>query len=450
MSVFDELRAHASLPFKQARMLPIEAYSSAEVLDAELATVFARDWQCVARTADLGDVGDYVCADLPVPGGGMRSIVVIRGEDSIRAFDNVCIHRGAQLLTGCGNESRITCPYHAWVYRHDGSLVGGPYMAESTEADGEPFSPDRHRLPEVRLEVWNGFVFVNLDPVAEPLGPRLAGLDEIVGRFDMGSYVTMRDEIDVWPTNWKLLVENFMDAYHVFKVHKESFGADGDSTGATEMYPGTLGWAHHRVVEADGPYLTADLDDRLDGEWRRTIVLAAVFPGFVIQLQPDWLWFLRITPVGTDRVRIAWQVAVAQRRSRRPMTPTILSPGSMHSSTRSTARTTQSSPGFVEASTARSSIGHRCRISSGTSTTSTATSPPASAGDRQAVPLDPFSSRGRRWRSINPSSVSASAPRRTVSCPIRANDAIWRLLIGSSRSSIARAIATAPVRRGTA
>ena len=311
MSVFDELRAYASLPFEQARMLPLEAYSSTEVLDAELATVFAQDWQCVARTADVEDVGDYVCADLPVTGGGVRPIVVIRGEDSIRAFDNVCIHRGAQLLTGCGNEVRITCPYHAWVYRHDGSLVGGPYMAESTEVDGSPFSPDRHRLPEVRVELWNGFVFVNLDPDAEALGPRLAGLDDIVSRFDMGSYVTVRDEVDVWPTNWKLLVENFMDAYHVFKVHKESFGASGDSTGATEMYPGTIDWAHHRVVEADGPDLTADGDDRLDGEWRRTIVLAAVFPGFVIQLQPDWLWFLRITPVGTDRVRIAWQVAVA-------------------------------------------------------------------------------------------------------------------------------------------
>ncbi len=311
MSVFDELRAHASLPFEQARMLPLEAYASAEVLDAELATVFARHWQCVARTADLGDVGNYVCADLPVTGGGVRSIVVIRDEDSIWAFDNVCIHRGAQLLTGCGNEARITCPYHAWVYRHDGSLVGGPYMAESTEVDGAPFSPDRHRLPEVRVELWNGFVFVNLDPDADALGPRLAGLDDIVSRFDMGSYVTVRDEVDVWPTNWKLLVENFMDAYHVFKVHKESFGADGDSTGATEMYPGTLDWAHHRVVEADGPDLTVDGDNRFDGEWRRAIVLAAVFPGFVIQLQPDWLWFLRITPVGTDRVRIAWQVAVA-------------------------------------------------------------------------------------------------------------------------------------------
>ncbi|MGB0209993.1 MAG: aromatic ring-hydroxylating oxygenase subunit alpha, partial [Ilumatobacteraceae bacterium] len=134
MSVFDELRAHASLPFERARMLPLEAYSSEQVLDAELASVFARDWQCVARTADLNEVGDYACADLPVAGGGMRSIVVIRGEDSLRAFDNVCIHRGAQLLTGCGNEARITCPYHAWAYRHDGSLIGGPYMTESTEA----------------------------------------------------------------------------------------------------------------------------------------------------------------------------------------------------------------------------------------------------------------------------------------------------------------------------
>ncbi|MEM8706943.1 MAG: aromatic ring-hydroxylating dioxygenase subunit alpha [Actinomycetota bacterium] len=309
MSIFDELRAHAQLPFDQARMLPLEAYSSDAVLDAELATVFAADWQCVARTADLAAVGDYVCADLPVVGGGVRPIVVIRGDDTIRAFDNVCIHRGAQLLADCGNERRITCPYHAWVYRLDGSLVGGPHMGASVEADGEPFRPERHRLSEVRLEIWQGFVFVNLDADAEPLGPRLAGLDEVVGRFAMDTYVTVRDEVDVWPTNWKLLVENFMDAYHVFQVHKDSFGSDGDSTLDTEMFPGTLDWAHHRVVESDD--LAAVGDDRLADDWRRTVVLAAVFPGFVIQLQPDWLWFLRITPIGTDRVRIAWQVAVA-------------------------------------------------------------------------------------------------------------------------------------------
>ena len=221
MSVFDELRAHASLPFEQARMLPLEAYSSTEVLDAELATVFAQDWQCVARTADVEDVGDYVCADLPVPGGGMRSIVVIRVEDSIRAFDNVCIHRGAQLLTGCGNEARITCPYHAWAYRHDGSLIGGPYMTESTEADGAPFSPDRHRLPEVRLEVWNGFVFVNLDEAAPPMGEVYPGLAEELDRlaFDDGPLGRVDRTVFEIAGNWKNVGDNLLECYHCHPAH---------------------------------------------------------------------------------------------------------------------------------------------------------------------------------------------------------------------------------------
>ena len=93
----------------------------------------------------------------------------------------------------------------------------------------------------------------------------------------MGSYVTVRDEVDVWPTNWKLLVENFMDAYHVFKVHKESFGERRQHRCHRDV-SGHARLGHHRVVEADGPDLTADGDDRLDGEWRRTIVLAPSFP----------------------------------------------------------------------------------------------------------------------------------------------------------------------------
>lgn len=133
----------------------------------------------------------------------------------------------------------------------------------------------------------------------------------MVGRYEMAGYVPVHEQVDVWATNWKLLVENFMDAYHVFKVHRNSFGAAGDHTGDTVMFPGTEHWAHHTVVEADGPDLAHAANERLLDTWRRTIVLAAVFPGFVVQLQPDWMWFLRITPIGTDRVRIAWQVAVA-------------------------------------------------------------------------------------------------------------------------------------------
>jgi len=311
MSLSEQLREHAALTFEHSRMLPAGAYDSDAVLSAEIDQLFAHDWLCVGRTIDIPEPGDYLTAELPVRNGD-RSVIVMRADDNrVRAFDNVCIHRGARLLEGCGHEARITCPYHAWVFRRDGTLVGGPYMADSRETNGTSFDPARHRLGQLAVEIWEGFVFVNQDHSAEPLAPRLSGLADVVGRFSMADYIPVHEQVDVWRTNWKLLVENFMDAYHIFKVHKNSFAAQGDNTADTEMFPGTDHWAHHRVVHAQGADLAHPDNTKLDGAWRKTIVLGAVFPGFVIQLQPDWLWFLRITPMSTDRVRIAWQVAVA-------------------------------------------------------------------------------------------------------------------------------------------
>jgi phenylpropionate dioxygenase-like ring-hydroxylating dioxygenase large terminal subunit len=311
MSVFRELHEHAERSFDEARMLPLAAYTSDEVLRCEVDDLFAHDWLCVGRTADVPRVGDYITADVPWSDGSPRSLIVLRSDDDeVTAFDNVCVHRGARLLDGCGNEPRITCPYHAWVYRLDGSLAGAPHMS-TPERDGRSFDPSEHRLVALRTEVWEGFVFVNQDAAAAPLAPALAGLRDVVGRYDTAGYVPVHEQVDVWATNWKLLVENFMDAYHVFKVHRNSFGAAGDHTRDTVLFPGTEHWAHHTVVEAHGPDLAHAANERLLDAWRRTIVLAAVFPGFVVQLQPDWLWFLRITPIGTDRVRIAWQVAIA-------------------------------------------------------------------------------------------------------------------------------------------
>jgi choline monooxygenase len=316
MSIFDELRRHASLPFDQAVMLPLRVYRDPEVAQVELKEIFANDWLCVGRTADLANTGDYLTVEVPVD-DGKRSVVVLRNDrGEISAFDNVCVHRGAQLLEGCGHEARITCPYHAWTYRLDGSLIGGPYMQRSTEADGRPFDPSAHHLSPVQVEVWEGFVFVNQNAEATPLAPKVAGLTEVVARYDMAGYVTVHHQRDRWNTNWKLLVENFMDAYHVFHVHKASFGANGDNTLDTTMFPGTDAWTHHRVLHDGGPDrdtndIAAAGNTALEGPWRKTIVLAAVFPGFVLQLQPDWLWYLQITPHGHDHVDIDWRVAVA-------------------------------------------------------------------------------------------------------------------------------------------
>ena len=183
MSLFDELGRHAELPFEQARMLPLAAYESDRLLEREIVELFGRDWLCVGRAIDIPQVGNFFTAEIPSSTGGDRKLIVMRSEDGeIRAFDNICVHRGARLLVGCGTEARITCPYHAWVYRTDGSLVGGPYLAGSVESDGRPFDASNHRLAELRVEVWHGFVFVNQNGQAGPLADRLTGLDHVVAR----------------------------------------------------------------------------------------------------------------------------------------------------------------------------------------------------------------------------------------------------------------------------
>jgi len=317
MSIFDELRSHAQLEFSHGRMLALEVYSSEHVLAAERTAIFASAWVCVGRTADIPRTGDYLTAELPADavaaatGDGHRSIIVLRDDTGeLVAHDNVCIHRGARLVEGCGHVARITCPYHAWTFRLDGTLVGGPYMSEPG-SDARALRPDEHRLSAIRLEVWEGFIFATHDAAAPPLADRLDGLRDVVGPYRMADYVPVHQQVDVWATNWKLLVENFMDAYHVFKVHKETFGKDGDNTFDTVMHPGTDDWAHHVVVHDGGPDIAHPSNTSLTGDRRKAIVLAAVFPTHVMQLQPDWLWYLQISPLGTDRVRIRWDVSIA-------------------------------------------------------------------------------------------------------------------------------------------
>ena len=317
-AVWGQLVEHAQLSFEQACMLPPAAYTSADVLAEEHRRIFSTEWTCIGRTADLPNKGDYLTADIPsgeaTQPGGHRSVIAIKDDnEAIAVFDNVCVHRGSPLLQGCGNESRVTCPYHAWVYRLDGQLIGAPYMSRTIDGSGKPFDAADHHLTCLRLEEWEGFLFVTQDPDATQLGPRLAKLGDVVGRYRMANYVPVHRQVDVWGTNWKLLYENFMDAYHVFKVHKNSFSKNGDNTPLTTMRAGDDHCAYHLVGhDADASSGVAHPSNAsLEGDWRHTIVLGAAFPTHVMQLQPDWLWYLQLSPLGVDRVRIRWDVSVA-------------------------------------------------------------------------------------------------------------------------------------------
>jgi len=297
------LAENARRDITAAQSLPPAIYHDAGIYELEMNRIFRHEWICLGRLAEIPETGDYVCRDIidsPV-------FAVRQRDQSVKAFANICAHRAARLLTDSGHTTRISCPYHSWTYELDGQLIGAPFMQ-----DTPGFSVGAHRLRELACESWEGFIYVNTDPGAQSISSRLQGLTEIIGDFRMQDYVPVFSQTDVWETNWKCLVENFMDAYHIHKVHKGSFGQYGSSEAQTRLFDGEDSYSYHFVQEDEGPKSVHAHPDNtwLQGDNRNRTYLVNVFPTHTIQLQPDMLWYLSILPRGTERVEIRWAVSI--------------------------------------------------------------------------------------------------------------------------------------------
>jgi choline monooxygenase len=191
--------------------LPYRWYSDPERLRLEQERVFARSWQYAGRAAEVAEPGSFLSADCAgVP------VVVVRDRDGVlRAFLNVCRHRGAVLLEGSGVRQTIQCPYHAWTYALDGTLRAAP------RSEREPgFEPEELSLRPVSVEAWGPFLFVNPDAGAAPLAEALGALPELLARdVDLGAlrfHSRVRSELRA---NWKVAAENFLECYHCPTVH---------------------------------------------------------------------------------------------------------------------------------------------------------------------------------------------------------------------------------------
>ena len=198
-------------PVSEAVMLPPEVYTSPAFYDFEMEAVFAREWVCVGRTEQIPNPGDYFTVTVV-----NDPLIVVRGEDGvIRAMSSVCRHRGAVLAEGAGNcGTRLACPYHAWTYDLQGRLRGAPEMARTPG-----FDRATTRLPQVALEDWKGFLFVNLDGQAPPLGPRLAEVDRLIANYHLEELSALPPATYEQPWNWKVMIENAMECYHCSYLH---------------------------------------------------------------------------------------------------------------------------------------------------------------------------------------------------------------------------------------
>ncbi|QFT97153.1 Biphenyl dioxygenase subunit alpha [Roseovarius sp. THAF8] len=292
----DALRANVSAPFEQARAMPPEVYKTDAFLQAEIEHIFRKEWFCVGRADALTKPGDYVTCEL-----ADQPIIVLRDrEGGLKAFSNVCRHRMSTLLHGRGHTKSIVCPYHAWTYNLDGSLRGAPAMSGNSG-----FCKSDYALPQIRCEEWLGWVFITLNPKAEPVASRLSELERMIAGYDMTNYTETFFEEHVWDTNWKVLAENFMESYHLPVCHA---GTIGGLSKLEEMVcpPGHDAFNYHTILKDDSLRIAMahPSNTRLEGDKRRMTYLIAVYPSLMITLTPGYFWYLSLHPKGPSQVSI--------------------------------------------------------------------------------------------------------------------------------------------------
>jgi len=300
--------ADALAPFGSSRMLPRRAYVDPDVFAWEQANFFG-GWVCVGRGADCAEVGSQQAVSL-----GETSALLVRDEDGVlRAFANVCRHRGHELLP-CGGSARkksIVCPYHAWSYRLDGALRAAPGFRGSDGFDG--FDPGEYGLVELPASEWHAWVFVDPSRDAGDFAEHVGELEDVVAPYAAdGLLVTTTHDYDI-AANWKVVVENYQECYHCSMIHPElcqvSAPESGDNLEPVGDWVG--GWMDLRpeveTMSFDGRSRGVPIPT-LDARERRTVMYAAVFPNLLVSLHPDYVMTHRLTPLGPDRTAIecAW------------------------------------------------------------------------------------------------------------------------------------------------
>ena len=204
---------NAAAALQDAYTIPAPWYTDARIAQLELQNVFSRTWQSVGRTAQVEKPGQYVTATV-----AGEPIVAVRGSDGkLRAFYNVCRHHAMTVMNeSCGQAQQMRCPYHGWTYNLEGELRG------MTEFEGVcNFDRAQNGLVPVRVETWENFIFVNLDPHAAPLQEFLGALAGLAKPLNFGGLTFVERRSYIQQCNWKVYVDNFLDGgYHVPHMHK--------------------------------------------------------------------------------------------------------------------------------------------------------------------------------------------------------------------------------------
>ena len=294
-------------PNSLIRTLPGNTYVDPAIFELEQIKIFESMWFCAVRSADLPNPGDFRTVQI-----GRESVLVTRSRDgSLRAFLNICRHRGARLCveeTGTVKRS-FQCPYHAWTYGLDGKLIAAPNLSSMPDIDRTEYG-----LRPVRLREWLGYAWLCLadeppsfeDTVIGDVADRL-GAVEPIENYDIDELTLgRRISYDV-KANWKLIIENFMECYHCATIHPE----------LTEVLPEFADGLAAQYYVGHGAAFGEDVDgftvdgtegfERLSGvstEQDRSYYAITVRPQVFVNLVPDHVIVHRMYPLAADRTLV--------------------------------------------------------------------------------------------------------------------------------------------------
>ncbi len=279
------------------RSLEAHYYTNPDIFERERQALFARTWQYAGHVCQVENVGDYFTFEI-----AGQSLFCIRGRDDVlRTFYNVCQHRAHELVSGDGNCKLVVCPYHAWTYELDGQFRAGPNV--KTVAG---FKREDVCLTDVRTEIFNGFIFVNLDADAKPMDDWFPGVRE-----ELRAHVPVIDDLQPleWieipeNCNWKVSVENYSECYHCALNHP-TFATGVIRPETYDIQP--QGYCLRHTTECQNLDQMTYLIDPQANDYATCYSSWFLWPTFSFQVYPGnvlntYLW----RPVSVDRV-VVWR-----------------------------------------------------------------------------------------------------------------------------------------------
>ena len=289
-------------------------YIDPAVLEAEQELIFERTWQFIGHVSALPRPGSYITGS-----AGNQPILVVRDHDGrLQAYRNVCRHRASKLLSGAGQcKGAIRCRYHGWTYRFDGSLIGAPEALSY----GERLDKTALPLHPARVEEMCGLIFVNLDPDATPLAQLVGDLPARLERYRIPSLESFKPAEDQQPANWKAVVDNYIEGYHIPIAHPglmRLLDYKRYEVECREHYvwfeapmrdKPSSNWAERLYTELVQPMPGLTLQDRR--VWRYVVI----YPNTTIDLYPDHVGVWQIRPDGIGATSDTYSAFRAPRAS---------------------------------------------------------------------------------------------------------------------------------------